>query len=173
MTTLMQGSKPLALLSLLVAALRRFLTIMLLNPLTQETQPADPFLAIELLKRFAQESQRAEEKARILLRELLSEDERRHLERFGCLMIPSPGVHGRQYRVAKHPGLVEVYESNRLVMRLCVRPVEPLPSADLIVMLKLMIEANEDEYLRTANVHPAERGPWWRGLRQHTRAGGG
>jgi len=37
-------------------------------------------------------------------------------------------------------------------MRLCVGPVDPLPDADVVLIHKLMIEANEDEYLKAANV---------------------
>jgi hypothetical protein len=36
-------------------------------------------------------------------------------------------------------------------MELCLQPVEPLPEGDVVLMHKLMIEANEQEYLRTAN----------------------
>lgn len=32
-----------------------------------------------------------------------------------------------------------------------VEAVEPLPDGDVVVMHKLMIEGNEDDYLRTAN----------------------
>ena len=36
-------------------------------------------------------------------------------------------------------------------MRLCVQPVESLPDADVVVLHKLMIEANEESYLQKAN----------------------
>lgn len=36
-------------------------------------------------------------------------------------------------------------------MRLCLQPVESLPDADVIVLHKLMIEANEETYLQKAN----------------------
>jgi hypothetical protein len=36
-------------------------------------------------------------------------------------------------------------------MRLCLQPVEYLPDADIVVLHKLMIEANEEAYLAKAN----------------------
>jgi hypothetical protein len=36
-------------------------------------------------------------------------------------------------------------------MRLCVQPIERLPDADVVVLHKLMIEANEEHYLQRAN----------------------
>jgi hypothetical protein len=36
-------------------------------------------------------------------------------------------------------------------MRLCVQPIEYLPDADVVVLHKLMIEADEENYLLRAN----------------------
>jgi len=36
-------------------------------------------------------------------------------------------------------------------MQLCVQPVERLPDADIVILHKLMIEANEESYLQKAN----------------------
>jgi hypothetical protein len=36
-------------------------------------------------------------------------------------------------------------------MRLCLQPVECLPDADVVALHKLMIEANEENYLQKAN----------------------
>jgi hypothetical protein len=107
-----------------------------------------------LVGRQSECSQDAEARANTLLRELLSKDERQHLERFGCLMIPSPGMPERIYCIPAHPGMVTVYESGSLIMRLCLMPVIPLPPSDMLLMLKLMIEGDEEQYLRTANVQP-------------------
>src|SRR2546429_2447478 len=46
---------------------------------------------------------------------------------------------------------IQVIENGRAVMRLCVQPVECLPDADVVVLHKLMIEANEENYLQKAN----------------------
>jgi len=113
------------------------------------------FGASRLLGRWSQDAQSAEDKARAVLHEFLSADERRYLERFACLMVPSPSMPKRTYCIPARPGMVAVYESGRQVMRLCLQPTESLPTADLVLMLKLMIEGNEEEYLRTANVQPS------------------
>jgi hypothetical protein len=93
----------------------------------------------------------AERRAETLLREMLSSDEASDLEHRGYLEIASPSRHGRVYRVPRGRGMVSVYEDGRAVMSLCVQPVEWIPAADVVVMHKLMIEANEEEYLKTAN----------------------
>lgn len=93
----------------------------------------------------------AQERAELLLQELLTEDEYRQLNRRGYLEIPSPSQSGRTYRVPRHQGQVKVFEEGVPVMALCVQSVEPIPDADAVLMHKLMIEGNEDHYLRVAN----------------------
>ena len=46
---------------------------------------------------------------------------------------------------------VKVYEGGVPIMALCVQSVEPIPDGDAVLMHKLMIEGNEQEYLRIAN----------------------
>jgi hypothetical protein len=46
---------------------------------------------------------------------------------------------------------VKVIEQGRLKKSLCLQPQEIVPDADLVVMYKLMIEADEETYLQTAN----------------------
>ena len=94
----------------------------------------------------------AEKRAAALMREVLSDGESRELDQSGYLTVPSPSVPGRMYRIPAKPGWVDVYESGQLAMRMCVEPVERLPAADVVLMHKLMIEGNEPEYLRQANV---------------------
>jgi hypothetical protein len=93
----------------------------------------------------------AEARAEALLEDLLAEDERRQLERDGYLGVPSPSRPGRTYRVPRRRGQVRVYEGGALVMALCVGPVGWLPDGDLVLLHKLMIEGDEEEYLRVAN----------------------
>jgi hypothetical protein len=93
----------------------------------------------------------AERRAESLLQEVLSHQEGQGLEERGYLEIPSPNRAGRVYRVPKGRGMVSVFEDGRAVMSLCVQPVEWIPAGDIVLMHKLMIEANEEEYLRTAN----------------------
>ena len=93
----------------------------------------------------------AEERAEALLRELLSEEEYRQLGQLGYLEVCSRAQPRRQYRVPRHWGLVQVLEGAAPVTLLCVNSTEPVPAADRVLMHKLMIEGNEEDYLRIAN----------------------
>ncbi len=44
-----------------------------------------------------------------------------------------------------------MYVKDRQIMPLCVQPVEGIPRADVVLTHKLMIEGNEQEYLRGAD----------------------
>ncbi len=94
---------------------------------------------------------RAEQTARRLLRQTLGTDEYKRLEERGYLEVPSPSMPGRVYRIPYGPGRVAVYDNNRFTMSLCVQPTQWLPSGDVMLMHKLHIEANEEQYLSTAN----------------------
>lgn len=93
----------------------------------------------------------AENRARALMREMLSPSEYQQLSKFGYLEVPSPTFDQRVYRIPGAGGLVKVFDRGCAVMELCLQPVEPLPDGDVIVMHKLMIEANEQEYLQKSN----------------------
>lgn len=101
----------------------------------------------------------AEEKAKLLLSQVLTEGEIRQLDEEGFLTVASPGVLGRTYRIPgpARLGWVEMYESGLLMKKLCVLPYEGVPPGDIVLMHKLMIEGNEEEYLRLANVRWARR----------------
>jgi len=94
---------------------------------------------------------RAERRAANLLRDTLTPEQFHQLAWRGYLEVPSPTEPLRVYRVPRTKGYVQVIENGRAVMRLCVQPVESLPDADVIVLHKLMIEANEETYLQKAN----------------------
>lgn len=95
---------------------------------------------------------RSERRAANLLRDVLTPEQCRQLLWHGYLEVPSPSAAGRVYRVPRtRGGFVQVIEDGKAVMRLCVQPVERLPDADVIVLHKLMIEANEEHYLQKAN----------------------
>lgn len=94
---------------------------------------------------------RAERRAATLLRELLTPEQLRQLVWRGYLEVPSPNEPQRVYRVPKSRGYVQVIDDGRATMRLCLQPVEYLPDADIVVLHKLMIEANEETYLQKAN----------------------
>ncbi|HEX6553191.1 MAG: hypothetical protein E6I59_18565 [Chloroflexi bacterium] len=94
---------------------------------------------------------RAERRAADLLRDTLTPEQFRQLVWRGYLEVPSPTEPRRVYRVPRTKGYIQVIENGRAVMRLCVQPVECLPDADVVVLHKLMIEANEETYLQKAN----------------------
>jgi hypothetical protein len=87
-----------------------------------------------------------------LLRDVLTPEQCHQLLWRGYLEVPSPSAAGRVYRVPRtSDSFVQVIENGKAVMRLCVQPVERLPDADVVVLHKLMIEANEELYLQQAN----------------------
>ena len=94
---------------------------------------------------------RAERRAVDLLRDILTPEQVRQLLWHGYLEVPSPTEPQRIYRVPRAKGYVQVIENGRAIMRLCLQPVECLPDADIVVLHKLMIEANEELYLQKAN----------------------
>jgi len=94
---------------------------------------------------------RAERRAAGLLRDVLTPEQCQQLLWRGYLEVKSPSEPERIYRVPRTRGYVQVLEHGRAVMRLCVQPVENLPDADIVVLHKLMIEANEENYLSKAN----------------------
>jgi hypothetical protein len=96
---------------------------------------------------------RAERRAVDLLRDMLTSEQFRQLVWLGYLEILSPSMPQRVYRVPKNKGYVQVFEDGHPTMRLCLQPVEWLPDADVVVLHKLMIEANEETYLQKANKH--------------------
>jgi hypothetical protein len=93
----------------------------------------------------------AERRAVGLLRDLLTPEQWRQLIWQGYLEIASPTKPQRIYRVPRTKGYVQVIENGHAVMRLCLQPIERLPDADIVVLHKLMIEANEETYLQQAN----------------------
>lgn len=97
----------------------------------------------------------AERRAESLLRDTLSQREYTQLCYNGYLEVPSPGRTERTYRVPRGPGQVLVLDGGRVTERLCVQPaMGGLPEADVVLMHKLLIEADEDTYLQTANHFP-------------------
>ena len=93
----------------------------------------------------------AKGRAEQLLVDMLSPEEYSQLSRRGYIEVASPHVPNRVYRVPKYRGRVHVYDGEKAVMSLCVQPVELIPDADVVLIHKLMIEGNEQEYLRIAN----------------------
>lgn len=86
-----------------------------------------------------------------LLRDVLSPGEFTQLQSRGFLDVPSRLCRGRVYRIPRRKGLVGVCEQGIPTMALCLQPLERLPDADVVVIHKLMIEADEAGYLQTAS----------------------
>ncbi|HEX8982323.1 MAG TPA: hypothetical protein VF792_06120 [Ktedonobacterales bacterium] len=102
----------------------------------------------------------AERTAEALLRRLLNEREYDALSINGYVEVPSTLYAGRIYRIPRGPGQVQVVEHGRVSERLCVQPAAVgLPEADVVLMHKLLLEADERRYLLTANHFP--RAVWY------------
>jgi len=100
---------------------------------------------------YCKEWSQAERRATDLLRDILTPEQFHQIHWQGYLEIPSPTAPQRVYRVPRISGYVQVIENGRATMQLCVQPVERLPDADIVILHKLMIEANEESYLQKAN----------------------
>ncbi len=102
----------------------------------------------------------ADHVAERLLRDSLSPEQYRQLRSSAYLEVRSPARHDRVYRVPRGPGQVLVVEHGRVLERLCLQPMESLPEADVILMHKLFIEADESTYLATAKHFPRAVSRW-------------
>lgn len=94
---------------------------------------------------------RAERSAGELLQVVLTKEQCHQMAWRGYVDIASPSDPQRIYRVPKTSGPVQVREKGKLKMWLCLQPLEWLPDADIVVIHKLMIEADEETYLQKAN----------------------
>jgi len=92
-----------------------------------------------------------ERRAEKLLRDVLGDEGYEKLNRQGFLEVQSSRYPQRVYLIPRWSGQVRVLEAGRHVMWLCAQPLEPVPLADLVVMHKLMIEGNEEDYLKLCN----------------------
>jgi hypothetical protein len=102
----------------------------------------------------------ADRAADAVLREFLTEAEYRQLRVTGYLEVASPMQPGRVYRVPRRQGRVLILDGGRPSEQLCIQPVtRDLPDADVVLMHKLLIQADEEFYLRTAN-HFSDP-VWW------------
>ena len=96
----------------------------------------------------------ADERAERLLRAVLGDDGYRAFAEKGYIEVRSRLYPCRVYLIKRWPEKVTVVEKGRATHVLCAEPESFVPPADLVVVTKLMIEANEEEYLRIANKIP-------------------
>jgi hypothetical protein len=90
-------------------------------------------------------------RANELLRSVLNREQYDQLTRNSYLDIRSPRDPGCMYRVPRRQGQVKVIEQGMHKANLCLQRLEAVPDDDIVVMHKLMIEADEETYLQTAN----------------------
>jgi hypothetical protein len=117
-----------------------------------------------------QERNSANSRAEQLLRERLTPSEYRHLVKYGYLDISSKLDPYRQYRIPRARSRVQVLHTcvigsttlSRKVAELCVISTAPVPDADMVLTHKLMIEADEANYLAIANWSRPLHESWYR-----------
>jgi hypothetical protein len=100
------------------------------------------------------------DRARTLLQDVLTNAEFDQLRRLGYIDLESPSIGHRTYRVAAGRTLVDVLEHGHPVMQLCLQSEVPLPPDDVIVLHKLLIQADEALYLARANTFPPMNRAW-------------
>jgi CheY-like chemotaxis protein len=93
----------------------------------------------------------AEGAARELLRALLTDEEYRQLTTCGYMEVRSQSRAERTYRIPAAGGMVRMLEGGKEVLHLCLQPTTMLPRGDVVLLHKLLLEADEEKYLRTAN----------------------
>jgi hypothetical protein len=89
-------------------------------------------------------------KAEALLKAHLSDGQRESFEKAGHFEVISPSSR-RRYKVARSV-VYEVNEKGEHLRSFCIHPRINHPEADNMLAKKLMIEAEESEFLRIANV---------------------
>ncbi len=104
-----------------------------------------------IARRYTRKALHPEKQAELLLRDVLTQRELRQLFWRNYIEVPSKLRPQRTYRVPRTNSYVQVRENGRTIMWLCLQPVEQLPDDDVVVLHKLMIEAQEEVYLQTAN----------------------
>jgi hypothetical protein len=93
----------------------------------------------------------AARRAEALVRRVLSSQEYADLQRQGFFKIPSRLAPGRVYCVPRRGSPVAVLEPDGRLLYLCLQPTEPIPIRELVVIDKLLLEADEASYWRRAN----------------------
>jgi hypothetical protein len=101
-----------------------------------------------------EDRQAARTRARVLLGEFLDDQQKRDLERHGRFHVT--GSRGRRYciRTQGQAGNVDLLKPDGSVQaRLCCHPRQGLPDGDAWLMQMIELRHDEQNFLRTANVH--------------------
>jgi hypothetical protein len=98
------------------------------------------------------EQRRVQQRAEALVRQTLSAAEYAQLGRDGFLQVASRRRPGRVYRIpAGGVSPVASLEPDGRVVYLCLQPADGVPGEELVLVHKLLLEADEDDYRRRAN----------------------
>lgn len=123
---------------------------------TPEEIAAQAALAEQARQRWAEEQARLEaeraeasKRARVLLEENLSDEQRLQLRDNNWFEVVTPRG---TYRIHNgRSGNVQRYRDGRPTDRYCIHPGELVPNEDTMLAQKLMLETDEDAFLRIAN----------------------
>lgn len=123
-------------------------------PVTDEQRAEENRRVLEatrLAQERVQQQKIASRKARGLLRATLTKKQLVQYDAHGYFDVD---VKGRLYRV--HPGnMVSKLNAEKVECRYCIHPDEYMPPEDIALCQKLLLEADEDKFLRIANRHAA------------------
>ena len=95
------------------------------------------------------------ERSMLLLRQACNDDQIRDLEETGSFIVV--GKSGTRYRVTDKGTVANVHvldRNNKVTHRLCAHP-NGVPQGDVMLTQKLMLEHDEDNFVRKANRHLA------------------
>jgi hypothetical protein len=96
-----------------------------------------------------EEEAEAKRKARVLLEEILSDEQRKQLADNAWFEVVTPKG---TYRIRTGwSGNVDRYVDGKLNDRYCIHPSEYVPNEDNMLAQKLLLEADEEAFLRIAN----------------------
>lgn len=92
----------------------------------------------------------AKEKARILLLECLEDDQKEELEKDGYFHVETRNG-TRRYRLRPGGQPVRVHGEDGRHWAYCIHPDFGYPEGDVVLAQKLLLESDEEEFLRIAN----------------------
>jgi hypothetical protein len=108
--------------------------------------------ATERQRKIDDERKQAKDRAAQLLDSNLTDAQRSDLKRDGFFFVDS--LHGNKYRIRRgRAGNVDRMKDcgKNVSHRLCAHPMDYIPDSDTMLAQKLLLEHDEDEFLRAAN----------------------
>lgn len=105
------------------------------------------------LDRVEAERQLAEVKADALLAEFCDAMQRDQIEKKAEFIVLTES--GKRYRVKRNQRVAELDSQGNLVAYYCIHPRESVPSGDVMLAQKLMLETEEARFLQIANRYAA------------------